>query len=287
MANDSIRVLAHAKINWVLNVCARREDGYHILDMLVQRIDLHDVLQFSPAKTLQLEVAGSPEGLQQEDNLVMRAARALKQATGHPGGARMQLQKHIPEKAGLGGGSADAAAALMGLNRLWGTGLSITDLQDIGLPLGADIPLCLCPGLMRVKGIGEEVARIPQAPAYPLLILQSGHGLSTAEVFRRHDLQPDAEPARLDLATDALLQQDVEGILAHCKNQLQPTAASMLADIGDAVMTLQDSGAAFAQMTGSGSAVFGVFETKEAAATAQTRLKDAWPVCIQTMTLAG
>jgi|LSQX01.1.fsa_nt_gb 4-diphosphocytidyl-2-C-methyl-D-erythritol kinase len=285
MANDNVTLRAHAKINWALNVCSRRADGYHILDMLVQRIDVHDLLQFSPADSLTMTVEGGPEGLSLEDNLVMRAARALKEATGHPGGARIRLQKHIPAMAGLGGGSADAAATLTGLNRLWGLGLGVYQLQEIGLRMGADVPLCLCDGLMRVKGIGEDIVQLPHARVYHLLILQSGNGLSTREVFRRHDLQPDVEPAQLDLATDALRQQDFEGIRTNCKNQLQPTAASMLTDIGDAAAALQDSGAAFAQMTGSGSAVFGVFETKEAAAAAQARLKDAWPVCIQTTTL--
>lgn len=286
MAEISMRVQAHAKINWALNVCSRRADGYHILDMLVQRIALHDVLELRNADELILKVKDSPEGLANQDNLVIRAAHALKKASRYPGGALIHLEKHIPSMAGLGGGSADAAAALAGLNRLWGLGYSLAQLQDLGEKLGADVPLCLGQGLMRVRGIGEKVEQLPAAPQFHLLLLQSHKGLSTAEVFRHHKLQPDKEPADMELAAAALMRADIAGIRSACKNQLQPTAAALLPEIRQAFAALEGRGAGFAQMTGSGSAVFGLFETKEAAEKARKELDPAWPTCIQTTTLA-
>ncbi len=285
MPRNSLRVLAHAKINWALNVLSRREDGYHILDMLVQRIALHDTLDIALENDLHLQVDGDPEGLDTENNLVMRAARALKTATGHPGGAHITLKKSIPSRAGLGGGSADAAAALQGLNALWNTGQSLKALQDFGVKLGADVPLCLCPGLMRVKGIGEHIQPLPQPPVYHLLLLKTENGLSTAEVFRRHDLRPDHAAANLELAGAALVEQNLAAIREHCKNQLEPTAIAMLRDIQAAIAALNQHGALFAQMTGSGSTVFGVFETAEAADAAHERLQPVWPVCIRTQTM--
>lgn len=285
MANDNFSMKAHAKINWALNVLSRRSDGYHILDMLVQRIDLADELVFGYADDLQLEVTDAPADLDTRDNLVMKAALALKQATAYQGGARITLKKMIPSQAGLGGGSADAAAALVGLNQLWDTGLTIPQLQAIGITLGADVPLCLCQGLMRATGIGEEITPIKGAREYPLLLIQPGTGLSTAEVFKAFDLKKKTDAADLDLATAALVGGKLHQLHQVCKNQLQPIASTLLPAIDQAVADLLAHGALFAQMTGSGSVVFGVFDSLEKARQAHLVLNERWPVCILSKTL--
>lgn len=285
MANDSFLIKAYAKINWALNVLSRRSDGYHILDMLVQRIDLADELVFGHAGDLQLEVTNAPADLDTRNNLVMKAALALKQATAYQGGARITLKKRIPSQAGLGGGSADAAAALVGLNQLWDTGLTIAQLQAIGIKLGADVPPCLCQGLMRVTGIGEEITPIKGAREYPLLLIQPGKGLSTAEVFKAYDLENKTGAADLDLAANALISSNLNQLDQVCKNQLQPVASRMLPAIDQAVADLLAHGALFAQMTGSGSVVFGVFESPEKVKQAHSVLRDRWPVCILSKTL--
>ncbi|NLX82938.1 MAG: 4-(cytidine 5'-diphospho)-2-C-methyl-D-erythritol kinase [Clostridiales bacterium] len=285
MENDNFTLKAHAKINWALNVLSRRSDGYHILDMLVQRIDLADVLTFEQAQDLQLHVVNAPEHLSPHDNLVMKAALALKQATSYKGGARISLQKFIPTQAGLGGGSADAAAALLGLNRLWNTQLSVKQLQDIAVTLGADVPLCLCPGLMRVTGIGEHITPVSGSREYPLLLIWPNAGLSTAEVFKAFDLKKERETANLDLATKALIEGNIPLIDESCVNQLQAIASGMLPAINQALLHLKDQGALFTQMTGSGSAVFGMFNSLDQAKQAHAALQHEWPICLMSKTL--
>ncbi|MDI9520687.1 MAG: 4-(cytidine 5'-diphospho)-2-C-methyl-D-erythritol kinase [Bacillota bacterium] len=276
-------VKAYAKINWALNVTGTREDGYHLLDMLVQRIELCDDISISPCDEMVFE-SDDPGLAMDERNLVVRAAYALKNACAVSQNAHIRLNKRIPSQAGLGGGSADAAATLMGLNEFWKTGLSIEQLAEIGVKLGADVPLCLYPGLMRVSGIGEVIEEAKCEESLPLLIIQPDAGLSTAEIFKRYDLCADQKHANIDEAVMAYSQRNYQRLFASCHNQLQRTAAEMLPEIASCVGALYQKGADFAQMTGSGSCVFGVFLEEEKALLAKEALKDIYPVCILTKT---
>ena len=281
-----MRLTAHAKINWALNVLGRRPDGYHELDMLVQRIGLADTLELLPADSLEFELVNGGDIPKDDSNLVMRAAMALRAACGVRHGARIRLFKRIPSQAGLGGGSADAAAALEGLNQLWACGLSAAQLAEIGLKLGADVPLCLVPGLMRARGIGECVTKIPGGRELDLVILQPGTGLQTEEVFRRHADYPPEKAADIAAGISALTDSSAMNFMPLV-NQLQPAAEALLPDIARAIAALKNAGAVFAQMSGSGSAVFGVFPAAASAARAKQALSANWPVCIQTKTLAS
>ena len=158
----AILMMAHAKINWALEVTGVRPDGYHALDMLMQRIDLADELFMEPARWISLTVDGKsiPSGGR---NLVVRAANALNEYMGTRRGARIRLKKRIPVRAGLGGGSADCAAALLGLNRMWRLNLPESKLMEIGLRLGADVPYLLRGGFARVRGIGDELTPLDGA----------------------------------------------------------------------------------------------------------------------------
>ncbi|MCI6291849.1 MAG: 4-(cytidine 5'-diphospho)-2-C-methyl-D-erythritol kinase, partial [Clostridiales bacterium] len=151
-----IAAKAFAKINWSLDILSAREDGYHEMDMLMQRISLHDEIVFSSARNLSLSINGRvvPWG---GKNLVVRAASALSQIAGRPMGARIEMTKRIPIRAGLGGGSADCAVALMALNRLWNLGLNARELMQVGAGLGADVPFCMEGRFCRVQGIGERM----------------------------------------------------------------------------------------------------------------------------------
>ncbi len=276
-----MRIEARAKINWALNVTGIRPDGRHDLDMLTQRLDLADTLTIVRAQTLTLELSGAPGLSDKEDNLALRAARLLQETTGYAGGARMRLNKRIPLQAGLGGGSADAAAALEGLNELWQTGLTPAELARLGALLGSDVPLCLCPGLARVRGAGEDVRPIPGGQGWHLVLLQPREGLSTGAVFRQYDLLASPpEAADIEQAADALVSGNAALAALHCRNQLQPAAEKMLPAVRRAVLALLGEGAAFARMTGSGSAVFGVFGSRRASLTAQAALRADWPVCL-------
>ncbi|MCE5343441.1 MAG: 4-(cytidine 5'-diphospho)-2-C-methyl-D-erythritol kinase, partial [Eubacteriales bacterium] len=177
-----LRLEARAKINWSLDILAKRQDGYHRMDMLISSVELADELTLENADILTLTIVGNAS-LTLADNLVYKAAAALAKATGCVRGAAITLTKRTPVGAGMGGGSADAAAALWGLNQLWGTDLSMERLLALSLTLGADIPFALTGGFARVGGIGEEIRPLSPAPTWPLLIVQPCQAIWTKEVF--------------------------------------------------------------------------------------------------------
>ncbi len=280
-----MRIEAFAKINWALNVAGLRPDGYHFLDMLIQRVSLSDTLSLFPHTDIRLEITGMDGLPADERNLAFKAALALKEYTGYPGGASILLDKRIPSQAGLGGGSADAAAVLLGLNRLWNLGFSIHELGNIGVRLGADVPCCLRGGLTRVRGIGEQVTPLPGAQVWHLVILKPTGGLSTKEVFTCYDRQPDDESADIERAGKALRDGAFVILKSSCHNQLQKTAVGMQPSVQTAIDDLLHQGAVFAQMSGSGSAVFGLFHNKAKAESAKASLSPGWPVCLYATTL--
>ena len=252
-----MRIAARGKINWTLDIVGRREDGYHLMDMLMQPVRLADTLWL-------------------EDNLALRAARALQEATGCRLGAAIHVEKRVPVGAGMGGGSADAAAVLFGLNRLWGTGLSAGELERIGLTLGADVPFCLRGGLTRTTGVGEIMENLPCKRSFPLVVVQPCRGLSTGAVFQAYHAagetrRPDTEAARL-----ALEGGNLPGLSAALANVLEPVSREMRPEIGQAVEALLASGASAALMTGSGSAVFGVFDEPVQASRVARGLQGRW-----------
>ena len=185
--------------------------------------------------------------------------------------------KQIPSGAGMGGGSADAAAVLAGLNRLWRTGLSQHELEAIGLTLGADVPFCLRGGLTRTTGIGERMASLPCARSWWLVIIQPCAALSTREVFTAYHAQKAALRPDTQAAQSALALGDARLLPASLANVLQPVSAAMRPQIDEAISALTAQGALAALMTGSGSAVFGVFDTPEAALHACSALLPRWP----------
>ena len=274
-------IRARAKINWALNITGRRADGYHLLDMLMQSIDLCDTLQIEPADALTLNVNGAAAG---EDNLVMRAARALNRRAGRERGARLSLTKRVPARAGLGGGSADCAAALSALNGFWDLRLSDAELLEIGLTLGADVPFCLAGGLARVSGIGEVVEPVENAPSIPLVLVTPGGGLSTGAVFSLWDdgSFPDVALDTAALA-DAVVRRDLPAIDRLSANALTAPAISLMPEIGALIEQMRALGAGAALMTGSGSTVVGAFADEAAARAAA----DAIPGAILTCTLAS
>ncbi len=273
---------AHAKINWALNITGRRADGYHLLDMVMQTIDLHDDMTFEDAQEITLSVDGAIP-CDADKNLAVRAARALNARAGTSHGARIALKKRIPARAGLGGGSADCAATLRALNALWGLHLSDDALMDIGATLGADVPFCLTGGLCRVRGIGEVLDRAPAAPEIPLVLVTPGGGLSTAEVFARWDRGrfPDVTldaPALVDAVADRRL----DAVDRLCANALTAPAVGLMPEIGAIITDLRRLGARAAFMTGSGSTAVGAFDDPAAA----RRAADALPGAVCTHTLS-
>ena len=269
-----MNVKAYAKINWYLYVKGKRPDGYHDLDMIMQHIDLHDDLYIENLSDneLRLGITGSDALSISDDNLIIKAARLLQTYSGTTQGAYIRLEKRIPIGAGLGGGSADAAAVLTGLNRLWGLNYTLHQLQQIGLQIGADVPYCLEPGPAIVSGIGEQVQKVDFQQEAWLILLKPEASLSTKDVFAgyRH---AGSEVPRLNDAAAAIKCGRWELLYQFCVNSLQAPAAGMLPEICQLIDILKNNGALFAQMSGSGSAVFGVFDTKEDAVLAYHRIE--------------
>ena len=278
-----ITVEEYAKINWSLDILGSRPDGYHELDMLMQRIALSDTLHFENAKWTSLKINGRPLPMDNR-NLVVRAASALNEYMGRRRGARILLDKRIPVRAGLGGGSADCAATLLALNRLWNLRLPMDTLLSIGKTLGADVPFCLAGGFRRVCGIGEQLGPAGAAQVYPLVLaFPGGTGLSTANVFRAYDAQPRAaESIDTPALARAVSGRDFSRMRALSGNALEAPAIALMPGIAEKIDALYNLGARVVRMTGSGSCVYGVFRTTAEALAACERL----PVARFSWTLA-
>jgi len=258
-----IRAKANAKINWSLDILNTREDGYHEMDMLMQRIELCDELVFTKARFLALNINGrsvSPAG----KNLVLKAANALNEHIGARYGARIDMTKRIPVRAGLGGGSADCAVALMALNRLWNINMPASELMAIAAKLGADVPFCMEGRFCRVQGIGDRMTHLKGAPVIPLVLIMPSEGLSTAGVFGEYDSM-GLSPLGVDIPglADALKQRDFESCRKLAGNSLETPAIKLLPEVQQHIDNLYANGARYAHMTGSGSCVYGAFDTDE------------------------
>ncbi len=271
-----MRLKARAKINWTLDIVGQRADGYHLMDMLMQPVTLADDITLAPAEEITLTTGGSPLLPADENHLAYRAAVALKQHSGYPGGAAIHVEKHIPVGAGMGGGSADAAGVLVGLSRLWGLNLPQSELEAIGLTLGADVPFCIRGGLTRTTGIGEVMEDLPCSRNWPLVVIQPCEGLSTKEIFTAyHEGVVNARPDNT-AAARALANGDADALTAAMANVMQPVSEARRPGIHEAIVALNEQGAFVAQMTGSGSAVFGAFTDEVSAAKAYDALHSRW-----------
>ena len=243
-------VPAPAKLNLFLHVTGRRADGYHLLQSAFMLIDWCDTLHFerTASSSITREDASEDAGGEKlpPDDLTVRAARALQAAAGCAQGARITLHKRIPAQAGLGGGSSDAASALLALNRLWGLGLPLSALAAIGQTLGADVPFFLGGANAWVEGIGEQLRPLPLPPAR-FVVLKPPQGVSTAAIF--------SSPALGRSAIAATMSGFAANPWSYGRNDLQPVAQGLCPRIGEGLQWLASAGLS-GRMTGSGSALF-------------------------------
>lgn len=281
---------APAKINLALHVTGRRADGYHLLDSLVTFAEDGDELAFEAAATDEFRVVGRFGGeLSGDDNLVLKARDLLRAAlvdAGQPHGTvSITLDKCLPIASGIGGGSADAAATLRGLLRLWKAELPQAALQQIALQLGADVPMCLASVPLRARGIGETIERAAM-PSVPLVLVNPLKPVSTPEIFRSLTRRDNPPIEQIPGATD------VSGwlhSLAPLRNDLQPAAEVLVPEIAEACDLLGQSLAGFARMSGSGATCFGLYETEAGAmkaALALSAYRPNWYVLL-TRTVPG
>lgn len=268
---------ARAKINLALHVTGRRDDGYHLIESLVTFADLEDHLTFDPDGDWRFTQSGPFAVDLADDDLVLRAREKLRAAASSRGYATppvaIHLEKNIPVAAGLGGGSADAAACLRGLSRLWNLPDQSLPMEHIALELGADVPMCLISRPLVASGIGEKIARLNRLPSLAAVLVNPRVAISTPEVFgklQNRDNSPMAVPQAV--SGDALAQE-----LRHLRNDLQAPAESIAPVVADVIDAIARTGAQLARMSGSGATCFGLYPDVEAAGRAAKSLRASHP----------
>jgi 4-diphosphocytidyl-2-C-methyl-D-erythritol kinase len=257
-----LEVPAPAKLNLFLHITGRRDDGYHLLQSVFMLIDWCDRLHFEWRADGGISREDLTPGSLPAEDLSVRAARALQRATGCTQGVHIALEKHLPAEAGMGGGSSDAATTLLALNRLWGLGLTRSQLSAIGLTLGADVPFFIGGRHAWVEGVGERLTPLGM-PAARFVVVKPPGGASTQRIFGAPELKRDTKTAILQgfAANDsredaqAIGVIDLQKILEFGRNDLQPVAQALCPDVGRCIQWLQDQGLQ-GRMTGSGTAVF-------------------------------
>jgi 4-diphosphocytidyl-2-C-methyl-D-erythritol kinase len=271
---DGVEVLAPAKLNLFLEVLGRRPDGYHEVETLMVAVNLYDRLSFSDDPTgavaLRCDDPALPTG---SDNLVVKAAERLKAATGCPRGARIELSKAIPAQAGLAGGSSDAAATLVALDRLWGLNSPPDRLGAVAAEVGSDVAFFLHTPAAICRGRGERVEPLPDPPELHFVLVCPPVGVSTADVYR--NLTPPERPRPVGPVAEALARGDTAALGRSLFNRLQPTAEAIqpaLTRVRDALAGLGPPPLDGHLMSGSGSAYFGLASDRNAAEHAARRL---------------
>jgi 4-diphosphocytidyl-2-C-methyl-D-erythritol kinase len=262
---------AYAKINLALHVRHRRADGYHEIETLFAFAEDGDMLHVETSEGLSLEIIGAfASGLSNgEDNLVLRAARALQAAFGIESGASIRLEKKLPIAGGIGGGSADAAAAIRLLAQLWNVSSNAPQIIHIARNLGADVPACVASVTVRGEGVGEILRDVPakDLTGLPLLLVNPGVACPTGPVFAHWD-QKDRGPLAEEISLSALVK---------ARNDLEPPAIALVPEIEALLHKLSiQPGIILARMSGSGATCFGLFESEDARDTAAVALSPFW-----------
>lgn len=275
-----------AKVNLALEVLGKRGDGYHEIATVLQAVDLFDRLTMETADILSLH-ADDPELPTDDGNLVMRAARLLQKTAGIEKGARLRLQKRIPVAAGLGGGSSDAAATLLGLNRLWGLRWPRARLQELAVELGMDVPFFLGTGRAVASGRGERLQALPGGGGYALVLVNPRTPLSTREVYGRVPAGWHAEPTGTERVIEALRRRNVAALAAALTNNLERVVEPVLPVIGRMKAALLAAGALGAIMSGSGPTVFGLARSLDHARQVRSRVSRAGWACWAVRTNSG
>jgi len=249
---DSMRIQSPAKLNLFLHITGRRADGYHELQTIFQIIDFADMLDIALRANGDLVLHCNLDILNTEDNLILRAARALRDATGCTQGASIRLHKRIPMGAGLGGGSSNAASTLLALNHLWRTGLGTEQLCALGVRLGADVPLFVQGESAWAEGIGERLAPVQLPTKFFVVICPDCH-VSTRDIFSNEQLTRHSSAIKM-----------AAFLAGHTRNDCENLVRSLFPPVDEAILWLNQYGPA--RMTGTGSSVFASFDSEKEAA---------------------
>ena len=273
MANV-IHIKALAKINLGLDVTGTREDGYHLVRMIMQTIDLFDWVTIRKCTREGISLTTNLNFLPtDEHNIAYQAAELLKNDFPQIGGVEIRIHKCIPGAAGMAGGSTDAAAVLYGLNKLYQLDLPMRRLMEYGLTLGADVPYCLLRGTALAEGIGEKLTRLAPMPNCYILIAKPPVSVSTKLVYQALDALEEPEHPPIDAQIQALEEQDLKTLAMHMGNVLESVTVPMHPEITRIKQLMEERGALAAMMSGSGPTVFGIFSEEASAYDAKERIK--------------
>ena len=259
-----MRLRALAKINLGLDILRKREDGYHEVRMIMQTIQMYDVLKMKKVKKPGISLSVNyPYIPSDERNLVYKAAKLLMDEFQVKEGVDICLEKFIPVAAGMAGGSSDAAAAMVGINRLFKLGLSERELMDRAVNIGADVPYCIMRGTALAEGIGEKLTRIAQIPDCFVLIGKPGISVSTKMAYESLQLDKISSHPDIDGMIQDIQNGDLQGMTAKMGNVFEPGIIEKYPVIGEIKDLMEDNGALKAMMSGSGPTVFGIFDDRE------------------------
>ncbi len=269
---DEMTIKALAKINIGLDVTGVREDGYHLVRMIMQTVHMYDLVTVTKQTDSGIAMTSNAKYLPvNEDNLCIKAAKLLADEFGISDGTHIHLNKRIPVAAGMAGGSSDAAAVLYGMNQIHGLGLSKKELMDRGVKIGADVPYCLMRGTALAEGIGEELTPLTQMMRCPVLIAKPPISVSTKYVYEHLDAIENPVHPDIDAMIADIEAQDVHSLGSHMGNILEGVTIEKYPVIAQIKNIMKENGAIVSMMSGSGPTVFGFFEDE----TSLKKAKDA------------
>ena len=265
-------IKAYAKINLGLDVVQKLPNGYHEVRMIMQTVGIYDELTLEKTDAGIYLTTDSGELPTDENNLIYRAARLMQQTYQIEDGVRIHLRKTIPIAAGMAGGSTDAAATMKGMNNLFGLGLSVPELMELSVRIGADVPYCILGGTALAEGIGEKLTSLPAAPSCHVLIAKPDISVSTKYVYEHLDSSGVQHHPDIDGMVSAICAGSLPGILERLENVLEAVTIPLHPVIADLKRRMLELGAAGSLMSGSGPTVFGIFTDSKKAACAYEQL---------------
>ena len=272
---DSIRLKARAKINLGLDVLGKRENGYHDVRMVMQTVGIYDRLIITKIPKDEIRININLKFLPvNENNLIYKAYKLMKDEYGFSGGIDVDLNKFIPIAAGMAGGSTDAASTLFGINKLFDLGLSTKTMMELGVGIGADVPYCVMRGTALAEGIGEKLTRLKSVPHMWIVIAKPSINVSTKLVYENLDMGGVSTHPDIDGIISAINEQNIEQIALRMGNVLETVTIPLYPVIQDIKNDMITHGAYNAMMSGSGPTVFGIFPDEQTALNCQVYLKE-------------
>lgn len=284
---DQITIRAYGKINLTLDITGKRKDGYHLLEMIMQSVDIYDTVNVKKSESNKITIKCSEGDAPSDDsNIAYKAAELMISRFEKAKAVDIDIIKMIPAGAGMAGGSSDAAAVLIAMDRLFDLGLTEDELKDMGLKLGADVPFCLKGGTVFAKGIGEDLTFLEFMPL-DLIVIKPEDSVSTDRIYKNVDINKITKRPDNKNAVKAIKDNDKELLISSMYNVLEPVTAGFVPVISDIEKKLAGFGAVSAMMTGSGSAVFGIFDDEDIMNNAYTELLKIYENVYMTKTVTG